>query len=207
MKHSLVAGLLAALPLAALAQESSRPPVEIMPFGGFRVGGEFEDADTERDVDADDSASYGVVLRLRPSLENEWDLLYSRQQTDTEASTDGTVPSVDMTVEYLHIGGTYFPGDYDYAPYVLGGLGVTRLSPKGTGLEDETAFSISLGAGFRFPVAEHFALRLEGRAYATFLDTDTAIFCRSDGGGACAIRASGSTFLQFEAVLGFAFWF
>lgn len=188
-----------------VSQESVRPPIEIMPFGGFRLGGEFEDSENERDTDIDEAASYGFTLRVRPNAENEWELLYSRQATETES--EAGVDPLDVDIEYLHIGGTYFPSEYSYAPYVLGGLGVTRLSPKPGELDDETAFSMSLGAGMRFPITEHFALRLEGRAYATFLDTDSAIFCASDGGGACAIRASSSTFLQFEGVLGFAFWF
>lgn len=186
------------------SQEVQRPPIEIMPFGGFRIGGEFEDVETGRETDVDEAASYGFTLRLRPSAENEWELLYSQQATETEGTTDA--PALDLDIQYLHIGGTYFPSEYSYAPYVIGGLGVTRLVPGPSDLDDETAFSMSLGLGMRFPVAEHFALRLEGRAYATFLDTDSAIFCASNGGGVCAIRASSTMFLQFEAVLGFAFW-
>lgn len=195
-------------PAISMAQEQRRPPIEIMPFGGFRVGGEFEDSASGRDSDLGESGSFGVALRLGRDFETQWELLYSRQQSDIEAAAPpGASPAVDVNVEYLHLGGTYYPGEYAYSPYVIGGLGLTRFTPKPGDLDDRTDFSLSIGAGMRFPVTARFALRLEGRGFLTFVETDTAIFCRSNGGGACAIQASGSTFLQFEAIVGFAYTF
>jgi opacity protein-like surface antigen len=179
-----------------------------MPFAGVRVGGEFRDTtnDGDRDTDIQESGAFGLALRMQRDAASEWEILYSRQRTETDA-TSGGAPSLDLDVEYLHFGGTFFPTERNYAPYVLGGLGVTRFSPKPGGLDDATDFSLSLGGGMRFPLTEAFALRLEARGFLTFVDADTAVFCISDGGGFCAIQGSGSTLLQFEAVLGFAFSF
>lgn len=198
----------ALLSFAAAADEAKRPAMEIMPFGGFRAGGEFEDALTGRDTDVSESSSFGIALRLARDFETQWEILYSRQQTDTDGVTaPGAAPAVDLDVEYLHLGGTYYPAEYAYSPYVIGGLGITRFTPKPGELDDRTDFSLSIGAGMRFPLTDRFALRLEGRGFLTFVDPDAAVFCRSDGGGACAIRGSGSTFLQFEAALGLAYSF
>jgi hypothetical protein len=58
------------------------------------------------------------------------------------------------------------------------------------------------------PVSEHVSLRLEARGYLTLMDSDTAIFCRSDNGsGFCRIVAHGSTIFQAEALAGFAVGF
>jgi hypothetical protein len=58
------------------------------------------------------------------------------------------------------------------------------------------------------PLGAHAALRLEARGYLTAMDTDSAIFCRSDDGSAfCRITASGSTLFQAEALAGIALRF
>lgn len=205
MRLLLTLALLA--PAICMAQgEARRPIFEIMPAIGYGVGGSFENSATDEKVDIDDGEVFALSLRMQRGEEQEWEILYSRQSTDIEAgSTGGGTPRVALDVEYLQFGGSYFPTHRDYAPYLLGGLGVTRFKPSGAGLGDTTDFSLSLGAGIRFPFGEHFALRLEGRGFLTFVDTDTAFFCSSGAsGGACLIHSSGSTVLQFQALLGIA---
>lgn len=198
-------------PAGALAQEAARRPTfEAMPFAGYVVGGEFENADTGESLDADPAAAFGIALRMRSPFEydKEWEIFYSHQGTDVQPGGGDATPEVGVDIDYLHLGGTYFPSERAYTPYVLGGLGVTMFSPDGAGLRDQTEFSISLGLGIRFPVTDYFALRLEGRGFLTFVDNDVGFFCGSGGeGGACLITASGSTFLQFQGALGFAFSF
>lgn len=192
-------------PAMCVAQvEARRPTFEIMPAIGYGVGGSLENSATDEKVDIEDGEVLALSLRMHHGGEQEWEVLYSRQATEIEAgSTSGGTPRVALDVEYLQFGGSYFPTRRDYAPYVVGGLGMTRFKPSGAGLGDSTDFSISLGLGMRFPLGEHLALRLEGRGFLTFVDTDTAFFCSSGAsGGACLIRASGSTVLQFQALLG-----
>ena len=56
------------------------------------------------------------------------------------------------------------------------------------------------------PVSPHFALRLEGRGLLTPVNTDSELFCRSDGSGAlCRVRVRGSSFFQFDFLAGAAY--
>lgn len=196
--------LLFAPALAAAQVQATAPRFEVMPAAGYGVGGSFE-ATNRADVDLNDAGAFALSLRMRPNYEQEWEIFYSRQATDVDASAAGGTPALGVEVEYLQFGGSYFPTSYDYAPYIVGGLGVARFKPDAAGLGDRSKFSLSLGLGMRLPLSKHFALRLEGRGFLTFVDTDSAFFCRSDEtGGACLIKASGSTVIQFQGLLGIA---
>ena len=146
-----------------------------------------------------------LALDLRIDDISQYELFYGRQSTSLER--DPALGKLDIDVEYLHLGGTIaMEGQRRVIPYLAGGLGATRFSPDAA--SDKTRFSISLGGGVKVPFNERFALRLEGRGYLTFVDTDTSFFCRSDEGGAvCRIHGSGSTFFQFELLAGAAFAF
>ncbi len=129
-------------------------------------------------------------------------LWYSRQGSRIN---DGA-SNHDVDVEYLHFGGTVPIGDYEKAQgYFALGLGATRFSPSGAGATNRTRFSGSMGLGVAVPLSAHAAFRLEARGYLTAVDSNTAIFCRSDNGsGFCRIVASGSTIFQAEVLAGFA---
>ena len=117
---------------------------------------------------------------------------------------------VSTAVNYVHVGGTVGLDESQprLQPYLAGGLGATLLEPDSPGGEDDTRFSLSVALGLRAPLSRHFALRLEGRGYLTLMETNTAIFCRSDQNGAlCQIHAQGSTFFQFDFLAGASFVF
>ncbi|HWK49633.1 MAG TPA: hypothetical protein VNR40_07085, partial [Steroidobacter sp.] len=93
-------------------------------------------------------------------------------------------------------------------PYFGMTLGASRLSPSGAGLDDETSFAFSVGAGFKAPITDRFGVRFDARAFLTTLSTSGSIFCASDNGvGTCAIRAKSSSFVQYQAALGVTFSF
>jgi hypothetical protein len=188
------------------AAQAAKPRFEMTPFVGYRTGGEFEvdNADGTTDsVDLDDDASFGLDLGLYRDANSFYELLYSRQ----EASVDSSIPDlsgIDVSTEYLHFGGTLLL-DHEtwYEPYLSFTIGATRLDPKSGGYDSETKFSASLGGGFRFPINERVSAVAGGRAYLTFIGSDTDLFCLSDANGLnCLLKSSGSTYLQFEAQLG-----
>ncbi len=181
------------------------PLFEVTPFAGLRLGGDFKVDDPSRKLDVDDAGTVALALDLRIDDISQYELFYGRQSTSLER--DPALGKLDIDVEYLHLGGTIaMEGQRRVIPYLAGGLGATRFSPDAA--SDKTRFSISLGGGVKVPFNERFALRLEGRGYLTFVDTDTSFFCRSDEGGAvCRIHGSGSTFFQFELLAGAAFAF
>lgn len=195
--------LLAAPP--ARAEEPS--PFQAALHAGYRVGGSLEDATTGEERDFDEDASFALALELRaaPDEERYYQLWYSRQ----ESGVSDALASYDVDIEYLHLGGTIPIGNRERAqPYFAAGLGGTRFSSSEPGAKDKTRLSGSLAFGVAVPLAGHAAFRFEARGYATAVDTDSAIFCRSDNGtGFCRIVASGSVIVQAEVLAGVAIRF
>jgi hypothetical protein len=174
---------------------------EITPFGGYSAGGEFEDPSDQSDRDLESSVSFGATIDFTTDdPTRHYELLYMNQRTEVEEGS-----KLDLDVQYIHIGGVIdFPSDSRRAiPFVAGGLGATLLSPDRSGLDEETEFSLSLAGGLKVPLSRSIALRLEARVFATFFDSDTAVFCASTPPTAvCDIRAKSDSFLQFSTSLG-----
>ena len=195
--------LLAALP--ARAEEPS--PFQAAVYGGYRVGGSLEDETTGEERDFDEGAGFAIALELRtaPDEGRFYQLWYSRQ----ESGVSDALAEYDVDIEYLHLGGTIPIGNRERAqPYFAAGLGGTRFSSSEPGAKDKTRFSGSLALGVGVPLAGHAAFRFEARGYVTAVDTDSAIFCRSDNGtGFCRIVASGSVIVQAEVLAGVAIRF
>ena len=187
---------------APVARADDLPLFQAALHGGYRIGGSLEDASTGENRDLDEGASFALALELRYGKGDDrfYQLWYSRQSSGVN---DG-VESHDVDVEYLHIGGTVPFGGYEHAqPYFAAGLGATRFSASAPGADDNTRFSGSMALGLEVPFAKNAALRFEARGYLTFVDTNSAFFCRSDNGeGVCRIVASGSSIFQTEALAG-----
>ena len=192
----------------AVEQAYGDEPVQfsISPFFGYRVGGDFRLNDTGQLISLDDHDAFALAVDARADEGSEYELFYSRQSTVLRGN--GFVP-VGTVVEYLHIGGTLALVDEGpIRPYFGGGLGVTRLSPGLAPGSNDTRFSVSLALGLRAPLTQHFSLRLEARGYATPLNTDTGVFCRSDQGGAlCRVRGRGSALFQGDFLAGATYAF
>ena len=182
---------------------------EVTPFVGYRMGGDFDlSGATSNSTDVNDHNSFGVAVNLFPADDSaSYELFYSRQQTSL-ASNSPLAP-FDLNVEYLHVGGTLVLDDeLPIAPYLAGGLGLTRFSPQTGPGTDDTRFSFSLAAGVKLPVTKHFGVRLEARGYLTMVESDGAFFCSSGSqGGVCAIRVKSDTFIQYELLAGAVFAF
>lgn len=197
--------LTASFLFSSLAQAAEQTSFQVAPFGGFRMGGSLEDAETGEGRDIEEAASFGVSFEMRYGREDRWwQLWYSRQGSEIR-SPDGTL---DLDVEYLHFGGTVPINDEGRVQsYLAAGIGATRMTPGG-GLDDAVEFSGSLGLGLSVPLSERVALRFEARGYLTVVDADSSIFCSSvNGAGACRIVASGSTMFQAELLAAIAFGF
>lgn len=194
--------LIALLAAAPIARADVLPQFQVGLNGGYRMGGSLEDQETGEDRDLDDASSYAVSLELRYGKGDDrfYQLWYSHQSS----SVNDGIENHGADVEYLHIGGTIPFGGWEHAqPYFAAGLGATRFSTSAPGADDSTHFSGSAAVGLDVPLGKNVAIRFEARGYATFVDTNTAFFCKSDNGeGVCRIVASGSTILQGEALAG-----
>jgi len=180
---------------------------EIAPFFGYRGGGRFDVNASDQNIDLDSDNSLGLILGWRIATTEQYELLYSRQETSLESSSP--FGPVDLDVEYLHIGGSVITNEDRRAqPYITGGLGITRFKADVPGIDEENHFSLNVGGGLRVPFNDHFSLRFEARGFVTFVDTNTAIFCVSgSNGGLCNIRGNGNAFFQYDLMAGAAFSF
>jgi len=211
MSHSRVvfAVSLLILPLVFLASPGvlRAEGLEVTPFGGYRMGGDFK-LDTGESLRVDDSGSYGFIVGADYREDTQLEFLYSHQKAALKRN-DGILSGetlFDLGVDYFQIGGTYL-WDYDRVkPFLSGGLGATYFNPDGSDYSSLTKFSMSLGGGVKLFATEHFGLRLEGRGYATFMNSGGAIFCGSDPGG-CQVFVTSDVWLQFEALAGVIFKF
>jgi opacity protein-like surface antigen len=191
-------------PAVAQADEGFKPRFEITPFVGYRTGDDFdlEDANgVETSAEVDDAASYGFDLGIYRDRTSFYEILYSRKQGDLDFALE-SARDAELTTEYYHFGGTLlFPDEGYVVPWLSLTIGATRLAASGP-YDSETRFSTTLGGGLRLPVTDHVSASLGVRGYLTLLDSDSDIFCVGSGDLNCAIRSTGSTYLEFEASLG-----
>jgi len=202
--------LLVALLAAIAGGPAAASSFEIVPLAGYRVGGAFYDASIDANRDVLEHSSFGIALNLGRTSDTQWELTYSREDTAIKALASApTTEPLDLRIDYLQFGGTFFWSEPDLAeaePYVVGGLGLTRFSPSRPGLDERIEPSMNVGVGLRVPLSKHVALRIEARGYLTLLATEGSIFCRSDNGdAACAIHARAKGFWQIEGLIGLAF--
>ena len=90
-------------------------------------------------------------------------------------------------------------------PFLSGGLGATHFVPHGSGKNQKTYFSLSLGGGVKIPISGHVGLRFEGRGFMTILPDSTEIFCVSSGGAACVVQVQGDVLGQILLMAGITF--
>ncbi len=198
----------AAALLSTPAAWADKPTLEITPFVGYRMGGEFDVNNPpegyDESVDVGDSSSWGVDFGIYRDPVSFYEFLYSQQSTDLDSKQPGLKGS-DVKIEYYQLGGTLlYPYDNWLVPYLSLTIGATRFDVSGGGSNSETKFSGSLGGGVRVPVGANFALNFGLRGYLTAVDSDSQFICVGSGGSAnCLIKSSGSAFFQGEASLGF----
>lgn len=184
---------IALLALAFAGAPASAADYSITAFAGWRVSTGIDDAVTGEEADIDDSVSFSLAVDRTLDASRTLQLFYSQQSTTLSAGSPARA-AFDLKVRHLHFGGT---ADFG-GPYVVGGLGVTWLSPGLDGLDDEVRPSMNVGFGYAWPLGTNIALRLEGRAYLTLLNSSGGLFCS----GGCVVLLKGDGLLQGEAMLG-----
>jgi len=186
-----VALMLSACSVPAFAQ------VSVTLFGGYAVSEGIDNTTTGEQANVKSSAAFGVAGDYVLDASRHLQLFYGQQSTTLEPG--GGFPNFDFDVRYLHLGGTYFiDGPIGRGPYAVGGLGATHFSPKLSGLDSETRASFNVGFGYLWPLGTAIAVRVEARAFVTFLNSSSALFCS----GGCTFVLSGDAFVQGQAMLG-----
>jgi hypothetical protein len=177
---------------------------ELTPYAAYRMGGSFSDESENIDLDIEDSAAQGLVINGRVRSNTQWEVLYGRQATDIDAGgLFQTDPLLDFDIEYMHFGGTYLFDGESVRPFVALTIGVTHADPGDSTFSSENFFSASLGGGWHLAATNRLGVRLEVRAFTTFIDSNSSLFCESDAGsGRCLILIDSKTMTQWEARAG-----
>lgn len=200
------AALLQPFPVAAQNKQFN---FELTPYAAYRLGGQFEEKDGDGQFEFEDSDAQGIMLSGLVRSNTQWEVLYGRQNTDVD--TQGLFvndPLFDLDVEYFHFGGTYlFEGD-NVRPFIALTVGVSQFDPGPDSFDSESFFSASIGGGWQLNASKRIGVRLEARAFTTFVESDSDIFCQSSGaGGTCLIAVDAKTLTQWEARAGLVFRF
>jgi outer membrane beta-barrel protein len=171
--------LIAAASAAAASAQVREGTVEISPFAGYLIGGEFARGTTsvfDFRVDVDDDATYGLRLGYNITENFEVEAQASHTRTgfvtnDDELFGDSGESLGDLDIDYLMGYMTFNFGHRRAVPYVTVGAGVARLDPDIplSNARRDTRFTGSLGVGLKAFVNPHFGFRFDGRGYATSL--------------------------------------
>ena len=181
---------------------AKEPVYGITPYVGWRTSSSLEEETTGATINLDETSGYGLLLSAKKDSRTDYDLLFSRQDTELRLTTSPGA-SEKLSIRYLHIGGTVFYEADKLRPFVSGGLGITHISPANTLFSSETKFSMSIGGGVEAPFHERVALRLEVRGYGTVVESGGSILCS----GGCIAHFKGELFWQVEALAGLSFAF
>ena len=193
-----IAPLLSAATAAALfvaAPAAAQYSVSI--YGGYLDSFFIDTATTETDADVKGSGAFMLVLGT--DLDGSRELQLQFMQQSTTLTPGGSASPFDLTVRYLHVGGTAFiDRPIGHGPYAVGGIGATFFSPGASGYGSETKASLNLGFGYYWPITEKVALRAEARGFFTLVDSSGGFLCS----GGCVAVIKGDLFTQYGAMLG-----
>ena len=207
LNHPFQAIVFAVLLITALVPSTTNAEgLDVVVFTGLRGGGEFEVVETGDDLTLKEAQTLGIVVDKKTKKGTYWEFYYSKQPTKLTTGDPFSSGSLfDVDVEYLHFGGKSYINK-DNGTFLVGTIGATHFDPKTSGLDSETKFSLGLGTGIEFGGDSNIGLRLEGRAFGTFLDSSGAIFCGGSSGG-CTIITTSSVLWQLELNVGLIFRF
>jgi len=173
--------------------------VDIVPFVGFRFGGDVgtqpgNGAVGPSSVTLDSSVSYGGVVDIPLSQPRSLELYYSHQPT----KLSGSSAIGDVTMNVLHVGlvDSLPSADQQLSWLLIGTVGATQLSANNG---SATRSSIGLGGGFEWMATEHLGLRGDLRALLTFSGSGGG---SASCGGGCSVSFHGSLVAQGELSLG-----
>jgi OOP family OmpA-OmpF porin len=147
------------LPLPARS-EIKAGSVEVTPFGGISF--------FEKQQNLEDSPLVGARLGYnftnRLGIEGTWQ--FTRSYVDDKSvrfTRQGqfTSPANDINITNFNLGLVYhFIPESRFNPYLVAGYGVNHYSPK---INNKNMSVIDFGAGLKFWLTEHIALRLDAR--------------------------------------------
>ncbi|MCJ8318426.1 MAG: hypothetical protein MJK12_02255 [Colwellia sp.] len=200
----IILSLTTSLPVFA----NSVSAIEVTPLIGYRFGGNFENILTATRVKLAEDVSYGLLVAWPIGLNQHGEVLLSHYDTQFIRADDGMASELmadnNVAVTYLHLGGNVPLNEGNFPLWLSGGAGASLLAPDDKDLADELRFSMNIGLNTRYNLSDNLSLTFGGRVYATFFNSDSAIFCDED---ICNIHISNDLWIQSEVSAGLVFSF
>lgn len=189
--------LVSAALASGLLSATAAAQVSVTLSAGYAGTNGIDNVTTGGSADMDSAPTYGVAVNWPFDASRELELFY-RQQSTTLSPGGGASP-FDLTIRYLHFGGSVFvDGPAGRGLYVVGGVGATQFSPSTNGYGSEVKPSGSLGFGYVLPLGERVALRAEARGYLTLVNSSGGFLCS----GGCVVVLKSDAVTQYEATIG-----
>lgn len=199
-KRSVPIGAIA-LVVFLTAPAANAQGVEVMPFSGFRLGGDFFELATGHPADQDVSPALGFVVNVPISYDLQLEAMVTQQRVRIPVETlFGAHAFHRVTVGHAQVGGLRELTGGRVRPFLTGVLGFTRYATDG---DSEVRFSIGAGGGVKlFPVSR-VGVRLDGRLFTTFVDADMKFLACTTG--TCVTRLHVDVAWQAELSAGIVF--
>lgn len=187
-----LAGVLGTASGALMAEDAYQGNVYAVPFVGYMH--------TDSDLDADNSAAYG--LRIGKELSQHWDvqlgLSHSKADEDTNRYTGGDYKQTLYGVDALYM----FSRD-KFRPFLLAGLGGAhnRVDYNGSGNPrgSDNSWMANVGAGFQYFFTDSIGLQADVRhVWSRAEDKTRTLF-----GGNDRDQVVGNTYLNLGLVFNF----
>ena len=176
--------------------------IELMPFAGYRFGGDFFELLAGRAVDLDGSPTVGLVVNVPLTNGMQVEALVTQQQATFNVPGGLLQPATRWraTVGHAQVGGLQELSGGNVRPFLTGLLGLTRYATTG---DAEVRFTIGAGGGVKlFPVSK-VGLRLDGRVHATFVDAEARVSACASGRCVAAVNVDMVWQTEFTAGLVF----
>ena len=190
---------------AATEQAPSKPlRFDLTPLIGYRTSMSFptepDGQEPSSHLNFEARPSYGIAGGVRLNEEDLIEFRWARQNTRVHLNSD---PSSDKKVALDQFQGD-FTHEYilqewpDWArPFVIGSVGVTRVS--GGTSSSFTRFSFGLGAGIKFYPTRHLGFRIQGEWLPVVVNPEVRSFICGSG---CIVHLSGTLVSQGEIAVG-----
>ena len=207
-KAMLVVALLACT--SQLAHAQLLKGMEITPYYGYRWGGGLSTVSGLRELETQDTYSYGVGLGRTINKQSGGAVRWMHFEGDVSAITTGGIelplPGSDpfkiKRDDIMLEGNWYAYRQGPTAPYLIAGLGCSIFS--GDGLETVGRFAWDIGAGIRRDLSDTAALRIQRVWTPVWVTTGTGIWCDPIYYPfyPCYTTSTGEFYDQFEVSVG-----
>lgn len=184
--------------LAVHAQTVGAQGVELMPFSGYRFGGDFFELATGHPADQDGSPAVGFVVNVPLSNGMQVEAMVTQQRASVPITAAPFTRAAHrrVTVGVAQVGGLQELSDGRARPFLTGVVGLTRYASEGN---SEVRFTVGAGGGVKlFPVSR-VGLRLDGRLYTTFVDADVRFLACTPGTCVTALHVDFAWQAEFSA--------